>query len=340
MPDHHHHLLMAPASDKREAFSSGAGADALGFPALVVELTKAEDLGSVSYSDLKYTASLKDTLREGSSNTMKMYLRKKSAAGRGRDGHHRKKKARKPGDIRGNKNLDVGRFGRDNVDDDESTVNLSSFLTRPALVQEFIDTHSLSPDARTAASDFTSALTGNSFEDAAAVVEEEDSNLEAHSAGAYRHSPQPSTTTAAASAPAFSNNSGGPNLSLPIIRAVSPRTHRQIGRLPKPNEKETRRMKEIEDNFREDSKLGRFSVYTKVRHGTAPRFTREIFPVAALASLRNCMYIEPRKHAKQHPDVACSLPHASRRAAPPTHTMPQTMPPGQEKKSFYSVREA
>jgi hypothetical protein len=69
--------------------------------------------------------------------------------------------------------------------------------------------------------------------------------------------------TATATGTFNSPNKINPSLNLPVIRAVSPRTSRKISRLPKPNEKEQRRVKEIEDKFQVQKEAGMFSVYAR-----------------------------------------------------------------------------
>ena len=52
-----------------------------------------------------------------------------------------------------------------------------------------------------------------------------------------------------------------------MIRSVSPRTLRQINRLPKPNAKEAARMKELDEKFETDAKAGYFTTKAKTKSG-------------------------------------------------------------------------
>ncbi|GMI14545.1 hypothetical protein TrVE_jg10521 [Triparma verrucosa] len=243
---------MPPKSKSQRFLADSGNSTTSAFPQLVVELQKAETLGGITYSDLRYSAPLEETLRVGAPGHVNPQARK----------------AKKQQQRRATSNAkDLSMFS-DPFDSETPTVNLASFLNRPDLVSTLIHGDASSSDDTSPALD-TSSSDGDEHSQTSPQPSSLNSPLhEREESQAKVDNPSRlSLPLTNKQQNGKGNNKINPNLNLPVIRSVSPRTLRQIARLPNANEKEAGRMKQMEEKFVNDSKAGFFTTAAKTKSG-------------------------------------------------------------------------
>jgi len=109
-------MSKSPKSSKVSSYISRSNSN--GFPTLVASLTAAERLGGVTYSDLRYTASLEETLEKGPPKALTDSRGGGARHGNGFTGATTRSPKKR----------------RRNRDDDEESLNLTTFLSRPSVV--------------------------------------------------------------------------------------------------------------------------------------------------------------------------------------------------------------